>query len=909
MDPRLSEEGQEEGDVDIEIEVDETTVHLADTPSAKLSLEDFEILGVLGRGAYGKVFQVRKISSGLIYAMKVLRKRDVIKQKVVTHANAEKMVLTEVNHPFIVGLAFAFQTPAKLYLVMEYVGGGELFSRLDEVEEMEEREARFYACEVLLALEHLHAKDFVYRDLKPENILIRMNGHICLADFGFAKKAVLPEATKTFCGTVHYMAPEIINKKGHGKSVDWWSLGILIFEMLTGETPFHDSNRKVIQQKVLEEQPVFPSHVSELAKDLITKLLNKSMNLRLGFKGGAEEVKAHPWFKGADWNAYLTRKVKPPFVPAAISVLDTSNFDSKFTQEAAVDSPPTPALEVPPSTLFKGFSYTAPSPLLLELPGRGRAFTPLSSPNLGPSALSGLTSPATRAMMSPGYRSMMSPNARTLLPSSHLLPSPGLPPRTPNGRNARDAVSPTAFLLPSGVKMGTGNGVALLSNSHINNGIGVNTGGGGSLLGSPYDSRVVVHSVDASSTSSSSSSPSSSSASSRHQSQSHTGLIQNLHAQKKLNSPTPLLSSPTSQATTPTPITTTSAPTTPTTPATTASSLSSSSSAVVRTPHSAPTSPTAVSLLSSNFTADIKEDYFELRLDKQKKKRRPKKPQKPDVLSSQLSRLHLQNSANPHGHTNITSPPLLSNPSYAYHQGHASYPHGSSAYPPVSQHYFQQQQHAQHQQSSHATGQIYYATHTQQPYGTQNAYPQVSSSNYASNQFMYYQPPGSQQPSHSAHVNSTYPHGNGVALLGNGMYHGHPQASSHHHSTLPQPHVNPPLLYPTNQPNYYANHAQHTTHLHSAQHTHQPPFGPFQPQEPTRQYGFRVLSATNGNPPQPGVGPSKTLSHILRPQIKQSPLLSQVDQDVHVWTEVLNPSHTTTARTSILSTLASFPKQ
>jgi len=168
---------------------------------------------------------------------------------------------------------------------------------ISSYDQMEEPEARFYACEVLLALEHLHSKDFVYRDLKPENILIRMNGHICLADFGFAKKAVAADATKTFCGTVHYMAPEIITKTGHGKSVDWWSLGILIFEMLTGETPFHDANRKVIQQKVLEETPVFPDHVSDCARDLITQLLNKSTTSRLGFRGDAEEVKAHPWFK------------------------------------------------------------------------------------------------------------------------------------------------------------------------------------------------------------------------------------------------------------------------------------------------------------------------------------------------------------------------------------------------------------------------------------------------------------------------------------------------------------------------------------------------------------------------------------------------------------------------------------
>ena len=154
------------------------------------------------------------------------------------HTIAERQVLEQVEHPFIVNLQYAFQTPSKLYLIMDYIGGGELFSRLDDEMELAEEAAKFYAAEVILALETLHSKDIIYRDLKPENILFQMDGHISVADFGFAKQHVTGDAgTRTFCGTVHYMAPEIVTKTGHGKPADWWAVGVLIFEMLTG--PYH----------------------------------------------------------------------------------------------------------------------------------------------------------------------------------------------------------------------------------------------------------------------------------------------------------------------------------------------------------------------------------------------------------------------------------------------------------------------------------------------------------------------------------------------------------------------------------------------------------------------------------------------------------------------------------------------
>jgi serine/threonine protein kinase len=187
---------------------------------------------VLGRGGFGKVMQVRKKNTGRVYAMKILHKAKLIESDEVEGTKMEKEVLKRIDHPFIVGLKFSFQTPDKLYLVLDYVAGGELFYHLKREKRFSEERVRYYASELTLALEHLHKLCIVYRDLKPENILLGEDGHVCLTDFGLCKDGLeFGKYTYTFCGTAEYLAPEVLEGRGHDKAVDWWSLGTLMYEM------------------------------------------------------------------------------------------------------------------------------------------------------------------------------------------------------------------------------------------------------------------------------------------------------------------------------------------------------------------------------------------------------------------------------------------------------------------------------------------------------------------------------------------------------------------------------------------------------------------------------------------------------------------------------------------------------
>ena len=214
--------------------------------------------------------QVRKKDDGQIYAMKVLRKEAIIARKQVDHTRAEKAILQKIRHPFIVKLNYAFQTEDKLYMVLDFVNGGELFFHLKNEGKFSEERIRLYAAEISLALNHLHSMDIVYRDLKPENILIDSDGHICITDFGLSKE-ITPEegATHTFCGTPEYLAPEVLKGQGHGCPVDWWSLGTLIYEMFTGLPPFYSQNINIMYQKILNGELRFPDFMSPDASDLL----------------------------------------------------------------------------------------------------------------------------------------------------------------------------------------------------------------------------------------------------------------------------------------------------------------------------------------------------------------------------------------------------------------------------------------------------------------------------------------------------------------------------------------------------------------------------------------------------------------------------------------------------------------
>ncbi|XP_018085436.1 ribosomal protein S6 kinase alpha-6 isoform X1 [Xenopus laevis] len=324
----------------------------------------FELLKVLGQGSFGKVFLVRKIigpDAGQLYAMKVLKKASLkVRDRVRT--KMERDILVEVNHPFIVKLHYAFQTEGKLYLILDFLRGGDVFTRLSKEVMFTEEDVKFYLAELALALNHLHSLGIVYRDLKPENILLDEAGHIKLTDFGLSKESVDHEKKAySFCGTVEYMAPEVVNRRGHTQSADWWSFGVLMFEMLTGTLPFQGKDRNETMNMILKSKLGMPQFLSPEAQSLLRMLFKRNPSNRLGAGlDGVEEIKRHPFFATIDWNKLYRREIQPPFKPASGKPEDTFCFDPEFTAKTPKDSP-----GVPPSAnahqLFKGFSFVATS--------------------------------------------------------------------------------------------------------------------------------------------------------------------------------------------------------------------------------------------------------------------------------------------------------------------------------------------------------------------------------------------------------------------------------------------------------------------------------------------------------------------------------------------------------------------
>ncbi|KAF3816728.1 hypothetical protein GH733_014076 [Mirounga leonina] len=300
-------------------EISETSVNRG---PEKIRPECFELLRVLGKGGYGKAMIVRNA-------------------KDTAHTKAERNILEEVKHPFIVDLIYAFQTGGKLYLILEYLS------------------------EISMALGHLHQKGIIYRDLKPENIMLNHQGHVKLTDFGLCKESIHDgTVTHTFCGTIEYMAPEILMRSGHNRAVDWWSLGALMYDMLTGAPPFTGENRKKTIDKILKCKLNLPPYLTQEARDLLKKLLKRNAASRLGAgPGDAGEVQAHPFFRHINWEELLARKVEPPFKPLLQSEEDVSQFDSKFTRQTPVDSPDDSTLSESANQVFLGFTYVAPSVL------------------------------------------------------------------------------------------------------------------------------------------------------------------------------------------------------------------------------------------------------------------------------------------------------------------------------------------------------------------------------------------------------------------------------------------------------------------------------------------------------------------------------------------------------------------
>jgi len=331
---------------------------------AKVGPDDFDFLKVIGRGAFGKVMQVKHKENGKIYAMKILRKKQIKAKNQIEHTKAERKILQALQHPFLMTLRFAFQTDSKLYFVLDYFRGGELFFHLKKQKRFTEPQSMLFVAEVALALGHLHSLDIVYRDLKPENILLHQSGHICLTDFGLSKDLgpASPEA-HTFCGTPEYLAPEIVEKIGHGKPVDWWSLGILCYELCVGIPPFYHQNLHTMYQKIRTENPKFPSNMSRKCQDLIVRFLVRNPKDRLGSgDGDVEDVKKHAWFGGLVWDDLLAKKIAPRYIPKVRSEMDTSNFSTEFTKEAVKDTYVEP-VNLAPEDQFNDFTFQQKSNL------------------------------------------------------------------------------------------------------------------------------------------------------------------------------------------------------------------------------------------------------------------------------------------------------------------------------------------------------------------------------------------------------------------------------------------------------------------------------------------------------------------------------------------------------------------
>ncbi|KAK4699765.1 hypothetical protein P7C70_g6494, partial [Phenoliferia sp. Uapishka_3] len=295
----------------------ETETH-QDRP--KLSVDDFAVLKLIGQGSFGQVFRVRKRDTKRIYAMKVITKQSVATRSALAQVLAERQVLARtLDSPFLVGLKFSFQSPTDLFFVIDYKSGGELFSHLQkDGGRFEEDKVRFYLCEIILALQYLHEHNIIYRDLKPENCLLDGSGHCVLVDFGLSKLLKSAnDTTKTMCGTTAFMAPEVLMDVGYNYRCDWWSLGVLMFEMCFGWSPFYAESRVEEYERILNSEIRIPSKkgYSPENRDLLLKLLTRDPNDRLGAHGGASEIQSHPFFKTVNWHAVALRRISPPFKP------------------------------------------------------------------------------------------------------------------------------------------------------------------------------------------------------------------------------------------------------------------------------------------------------------------------------------------------------------------------------------------------------------------------------------------------------------------------------------------------------------------------------------------------------------------------------------------------------------------
>ncbi|KAL7539430.1 hypothetical protein ACHAXR_009299 [Thalassiosira sp. AJA248-18] len=340
-------------------------------PVSAPRLDSFKTIKVIGKGSFalsmitGKVFLVQEKQTNEMFALKVLKKDNIIKRNQVEHTKTERSVLGYVKHPFIVGLNMAFQSKDKLYFVLDYCAGGELFFHLGKVGKFSEQRACFYAAEITLAIDYVHGLDIVYRDLKPENVLLDSRGHVRLTDFGLSKEGISNSSSgaNSFCGTPEYLAPEILSRQGHGRAVDWWSLGALLYEMLTGLPPFYCRDREKLFEKIRRGTLEYPKYLSPRAQQILRGLLTKDPHRRLGSgPNDAGDIKGQEFFADLNWKKLMKGEVAPPWDPQINGSLDTSQFDHEFTN-MPLNSPG--AFQqghgfgaTPADNVFEGFTFT-----------------------------------------------------------------------------------------------------------------------------------------------------------------------------------------------------------------------------------------------------------------------------------------------------------------------------------------------------------------------------------------------------------------------------------------------------------------------------------------------------------------------------------------------------------------------
>ncbi|KAJ8678680.1 hypothetical protein QAD02_014467 [Eretmocerus hayati] len=308
----------------------------ANQGNGKVKFSDFERHRTLGTGAFGRVVLVKHRSDSTYYAMKILDKAKLVKMKQVEHTHNEKRILQSMRFPFVVYMEYCYKDNSYIYMILPFINGGEMFTHLRKLGKFDENLSRFYGAQVTLALEYLHKCNLVYRDLKPENILIDHTGYIRITDFGFSK--MVENRTWTLCGTPEYLAPEIILSKGYGKCVDWWSFGVLLYEMSAGYSPFFSPEPMKIYEKITSGRYRCPNFFSTELQDLLKNVLQTDLTRRFGnLKGGPSDIKKHKWFMKTDWLKIYNRSIVPSFVPACAGPGDHSNFD-KYDEEELVVS-------------------------------------------------------------------------------------------------------------------------------------------------------------------------------------------------------------------------------------------------------------------------------------------------------------------------------------------------------------------------------------------------------------------------------------------------------------------------------------------------------------------------------------------------------------------------------------------